>query len=62
MSKGRWKITASTARRLLQTLQAAGLAVDRIEAKPDGTLVFVPRDATTTNAQTTNNQNEWDAR
>jgi hypothetical protein len=40
---------------------AAGLAVDRIEAKPDGTLVFVPRDATTIGAQPTENQNEWDA-
>jgi hypothetical protein len=61
MSKGRWKIRPTTARRMLHIMQAAGLAVDRIEAKPDGTLVFVPRDATTIGAQPTENQNEWDA-
>ena len=39
MSKGRWTIRPTTARRMLHIMQAAGLAVDRIEAKPDGTLV-----------------------
>ena len=42
-------------------VQAAGLLLLRIEAEPDGTLVFVPRDATTIGAQPTENQNEWDA-
>jgi hypothetical protein len=60
MSRSPWKIRPTTARRMLHIMQAAGLAVDRIEAKPDGTLVFVPKDATTLEAPT-DNRNEWDA-
>jgi hypothetical protein len=47
-------------------MQAEGLVVDRVEAKPDGTFVFVPRDATsnasttTIEARPTDKKNEWD--
>ena len=37
------------------------LHIMQAQAKPDGTLVFVPRDAITIGAQPTENQNEWDA-
>jgi hypothetical protein len=61
MSKSPWGWRPTVVRRLINVVQAAGLQVERIEMAPDGRLIVVPRDATTIDAQPTENRNEWDA-
>jgi hypothetical protein len=60
MSRSPWKIRPTVARRMINIVQAAGLAVDRVELTPDGRFVVVPRDAST-EARPTDKKNEWDA-
>jgi hypothetical protein len=63
MSRSPWKIRPTVARRMINIVQAAALAVDRVELTPDGRFVVVPRDATnasTIEARPTDKKDEWD--
>jgi hypothetical protein len=42
MSRCRWNISPLTVRRTLNSVQAAGLVVERIEFEPDGRLIITP--------------------
>jgi hypothetical protein len=48
---------------MINIVQAAGLAVDRVELTPDGRFVVVPRDATnasTIEARPPDKKDEWE--
>jgi hypothetical protein len=48
---------------MINTVQSAGLAVDRVELAPDGRLIIVPRDASNASAfeaRPTDKKDEWE--
>jgi hypothetical protein len=55
MSKGPWRHRPTVARRFIHIVQSAGLQIERIEFRPDGTFAIMPKVATTIEARPTEN-------